>query len=145
MKIIGISPGFYIGGSGGGGSCPQAPVVLWSEYAILHGGIHVYEELDSSCTRSVCYTGFHWKRWVLQWIWKWEKGRRGYLKSKSFLPPGLPSDDKWLTICRNIDKLDQVGRHFISFFNMKLILINLIILENSCLCISRSGLTCKRT
>ena len=26
MKIIGIGPGFYIGGSGGGGSCPQALV-----------------------------------------------------------------------------------------------------------------------
>ena len=35
MKIIGIGPGFYIGGSGGGGSCPQAPVLnsghlLWA-------------------------------------------------------------------------------------------------------------------
>lgn len=29
-------------------------------------------------------------------------------KSKSFMPPGLPSDEKWLTISRNIDKLDEV-------------------------------------
>ena len=29
-------------------------------------------------------------------------------KSIRFMPPGLPSDDKWLTICRNIDKLNQV-------------------------------------
>ena len=27
MKIIGIGTGFYIGGVGGGGSFPQAPVV----------------------------------------------------------------------------------------------------------------------
>ena len=27
MKIIGIGPGFYIAGVGGGGGCPQAPVV----------------------------------------------------------------------------------------------------------------------
>lgn len=29
-------------------------------------------------------------------------------KSKSFMPPGLPSNEKWLTISRNIDKLDEV-------------------------------------
>ena len=48
MKIIGIGPGFYIGGVGGG-SCPQAPVISrplgkgscaltcpYSENAIFH-------------------------------------------------------------------------------------------------------------
>ncbi|XP_062590244.1 uncharacterized protein LOC134251839 [Saccostrea cucullata] len=29
-------------------------------------------------------------------------------KSKSFMPPGLPTDEKWLTISRNIDKLDEI-------------------------------------
>ena len=33
MKIIGIGPGFYIGGSGGG-SCPQAPV----KFSVLDNG-----------------------------------------------------------------------------------------------------------
>lgn len=30
------------------------------------------------------------------------------LNSKSFMPPGLPSNEKWLTISRDIDKLDKV-------------------------------------
>ncbi|XP_062590246.1 uncharacterized protein LOC134251841 [Saccostrea cucullata] len=29
-------------------------------------------------------------------------------KSKGFMPPGLPTDEKWLTISRNIDKLDEI-------------------------------------
>ena len=38
MKIIGIGPGFYIGGSGGGGPCPQAPVgVARFELSLFNG------------------------------------------------------------------------------------------------------------
>jgi hypothetical protein len=30
-------------------------------------------------------------------------------KIKSFMPPGLSSDERWTTVCRNIDRLDEVN------------------------------------
>ena len=46
MKIIGIGPGFYIGGRGGGGSCPQAPVLMSNIFIKLQG-ILSYKGSDS--------------------------------------------------------------------------------------------------
>ncbi|XP_061166701.1 uncharacterized protein LOC133181816 isoform X2 [Saccostrea echinata] len=32
-------------------------------------------------------------------------------KAKSFMPPGMPSEERWLTICRNIDRLDEIRQN----------------------------------
>jgi hypothetical protein len=36
-------------------------------------------------------------------------------KIKSVMPPGLPSDDRWTTVCRNIERLDKVKIPHMSF------------------------------
>lgn len=39
-------------------------------------------------------------------------------KTKMFIPAGVPNQQKWLNVCRNIDRLEKVRENMVKVLNM---------------------------